>query len=44
VRFGGDWIADSQDVMLLHEPGRYPVAYGVDRDLTPDEFAHGRQS
>ena len=27
VRFGGGWIADSQDVMLLHEPGRYPVAY-----------------
>ena len=27
VRFGAGWIADSQDVMLLHEPGRYPVAY-----------------
>jgi len=27
VRFGGDWIADSDDVVLLHEPGRYPVAY-----------------
>src|SRR4051794_12879083 len=27
VRFGGDWIADSEDVVLLHEPGRYPVAY-----------------
>ena len=27
ARFGGGWIADSQDVMLLHEPGRYPVAY-----------------
>jgi uncharacterized protein (DUF427 family)/MOSC domain-containing protein YiiM len=27
VRFGGAWIADSEDVMLLHEPGRYPVAY-----------------
>jgi uncharacterized protein (DUF427 family) len=27
VRFGGSWIADSEDVMLLHEPGRYPVAY-----------------
>jgi uncharacterized protein (DUF427 family) len=21
------WIADSEDVVLLHEPGRYPVAY-----------------
>ena len=27
VRFAGAWIADSEDVMLLHEPGRYPVAY-----------------
>lgn len=27
VRFADRWIADSQDVVLLHEPGRYPVAY-----------------
>ena len=27
VSFGGKWIADSEDVVLLHEPGRYPVAY-----------------
>jgi uncharacterized protein (DUF427 family) len=27
VRFGTVWIADSEDVVLLHEPGRYPVAY-----------------
>ncbi|SEO44548.1 Uncharacterized conserved protein, DUF427 family [Amycolatopsis saalfeldensis] len=27
VRFGGEWIADSEDVVLLHEPGRYPVAF-----------------
>jgi uncharacterized protein (DUF427 family) len=27
VRHGGEWIADSEDVLLLHEPGRYPVAY-----------------
>jgi uncharacterized protein (DUF427 family) len=27
VKFGGEWIADSEDVVLLHEPGRYPVAY-----------------
>jgi uncharacterized protein (DUF427 family) len=27
VRFANDWIADSEDVVLLHEPGRYPVAY-----------------
>jgi uncharacterized protein (DUF427 family) len=27
VEFRGRWIADSEDVVLLHEPGRYPVAY-----------------
>lgn len=26
IRFGDTWIADSQ-ATLLHEPGRYPVAY-----------------
>ncbi len=34
VRFGGAWIADSQDVVLLHEPGRYPVAYFPLGDIT----------
>ena len=27
VRLSGAWIADSEDVVLLHEPGRYPVAF-----------------
>jgi len=27
VRFASEWIADSEDVVLLHEPGHYPVAY-----------------
>lgn len=27
VRLGGLWIADSENVLLLFEPGRYPVAY-----------------
>ncbi|MFJ5212387.1 DUF427 domain-containing protein [Streptomyces nigra] len=27
VKFGGEWVADSEDIVLLHEPGRYPVAY-----------------
>lgn len=27
VKLGGQWIADSEDIVLLHEPGRYPVAY-----------------
>jgi len=35
VRFGGAWIADSEDVMLLHEPGRYPVAYFPLSGITP---------
>src|ERR1700754_1816395 len=26
VRVGEDWIADSENVLALHEPGRYPVA------------------
>jgi uncharacterized protein (DUF427 family) len=34
VRFGGEWIADSQDIVLLHEPGRYPVAYFAVSDIT----------
>jgi uncharacterized protein (DUF427 family) len=34
VRFGGGWIADSEDVVLLHEPGRYPVAYFPLGDIT----------
>jgi uncharacterized protein (DUF427 family) len=35
VRLGGDWIADSEDVLLLHEPGRYPVAYFPRADVRP---------
>ena len=36
VRFGGEWIADSEGVVLLHEPGRYPVAYFPIADIAPD--------
>jgi uncharacterized protein (DUF427 family) len=36
VRFGGAWIADSEDVVLLHEPGRYPVAYFPHGDIFPE--------
>ncbi|OBI81533.1 DUF427 domain-containing protein [Mycobacterium asiaticum] len=35
VRFGDHWIADSEDVVLLHEPGRYPVAYFPLSDIRP---------
>jgi uncharacterized protein (DUF427 family) len=27
VKFNNQWIADSEDVVLLHEPGHYPVAF-----------------
>jgi uncharacterized protein (DUF427 family) len=33
VRFGDAWIAESDDVVLLHEPGRYPVAYFPTADV-----------
>src|ERR1700747_1631106 len=36
VRFGGDWIADSEDVLLLFEPGRYPMAYFPETDVSPN--------
>jgi uncharacterized protein (DUF427 family) len=36
VRLGDLWIADSRDVMLLHEPGRYPVAYFPERDIAEE--------
>ena len=36
VRFGGRWIADSENVLLLFEPGRYPVAYFPETDLSPN--------
>jgi uncharacterized protein (DUF427 family) len=35
VLFGGAWIAQSDDVTLLHEPGRYPVAYFPRSDIDP---------
>ena len=38
VRFGGTWIADSENVLLLFEPGRYPVAYFPKTDISPDSL------
>jgi uncharacterized protein (DUF427 family) len=35
VRFGGSWIADTEDVILLFEPGHYPMAYFRETDVTP---------
>ncbi|CAB3768331.1 DUF427 domain-containing protein [Paraburkholderia solisilvae] len=33
VHFGGQWIADSENVVLLFEPARYPVAYFPQTDI-----------
>ena len=38
VRFRGTWIADSENVLLLFEPGRYPVAYFPETDVSPDSL------
>jgi uncharacterized protein (DUF427 family) len=34
VRFGGVWIADSENVVLLFEPGHYPMAYFPKGDIS----------
>ncbi|HEX3790614.1 MAG TPA: DUF427 domain-containing protein [Pseudonocardiaceae bacterium] len=33
VRLGGQWLLDSEDVILLHEPDHYPVAFFPVRDV-----------
>jgi uncharacterized protein (DUF427 family) len=35
VRFGGRWIADSEHALVLFEPGRYPMAYFAEADVSP---------
>ncbi|QIG94752.1 MULTISPECIES: DUF427 domain-containing protein [unclassified Bradyrhizobium] len=35
VRFAERWIADSEQVLLLFEPARYPVAYFPEADVAP---------
>jgi uncharacterized protein (DUF427 family) len=39
--YAGEWIAQSDDVVLLHEPGRYPVAYFPRGDIRPDMVTPG---
>jgi uncharacterized protein (DUF427 family) len=34
VRLGGKWIADRKDILLLVEPGHYPMAYFRDTDVS----------
>jgi uncharacterized protein (DUF427 family) len=40
VRFGGVWIADSEDVVLLFEPGHCPIAYFPKSDVVADSLEH----
>jgi uncharacterized protein (DUF427 family) len=35
VRFGDTWIAESEKVVLLFEPGHYPMAYFPEADIAP---------
>jgi uncharacterized protein (DUF427 family) len=43
VRFADQRVADSEDVVLLHEPGRYPVVYFPEHDIQPGiRFAEDR--
>src|SRR5262244_3430410 len=36
VLLGGNWVADTADVVLLFEPGRYPMAYFKETDVAQD--------
>ncbi len=42
VRFGGNWIAHSERVLLLFEPGHYPMAYFPATDISPNTL-HGTE-
>ncbi len=42
VRFGGNWIADSENVLLLFEPGHYPMAYFPESDVSPNTLQRHR--
>jgi uncharacterized protein (DUF427 family) len=44
VRFGEEWIADSESVVLLHEPGRYPVAYFPKADIAANALEPSEHS
>jgi uncharacterized protein (DUF427 family) len=38
VRFGEIWIADSEHALVFFEPGRYPVAYFPESDISLGAF------
>src|SRR5262249_6305982 len=41
VKYGNRWIVDSEDVVLLHEPGHYPVAYFPMTDMENEPLEPG---
>lgn len=41
VKFAGEWIFDGEDVVVLHEPGRYPVAYFALAGIRPGVLVSG---
>ncbi len=44
VIFGGGEIAQSDDVVILHEPGRYPVAYFPKADIAEGVLEAGEHT
>ena len=44
VMFGGEWIAQSDGVVILHEPGRYPVAYFPREDIADGVLADSERT
>src|SRR5215470_9906703 len=44
VRFAGAWIADSENVLIFFEPGRYPVAYFPESDVARDALQRTDQT
>ncbi|HTH54243.1 MAG TPA: DUF427 domain-containing protein [Edaphobacter sp.] len=44
VRFGGTWIADSENALLLFEPGHYPIAYFLESEISPRVLQRGEHT
>lgn len=44
VRLGGAWIVDSDRALLLFEPGRYPVAYFPETDVSANALQRAEQT
>ena len=44
VQFGGAWIAGSERVLLHFEPGRYPMAYLPEADISQESLERNEHS